>query len=458
MALTLRTLGGLTNDEIARAFLVAPDTMKRRLSRARTKISVAGIPFSVPPAASAPRAPRCGPGGRLSHLQRGLRRSRRPGREAIALGAVLAELMPDEAEVHALLGADAAAPRAPSRPLRRRRARPPGRSGPLPVGRGADRRRPRRPGPRAGPARPRRLRAPGCDRLAPARASPIDWPEIGALYEQLSRLTGSPVVELNRAVAVAEAGAPREALAIVDGLSLDGYRYLHSTRAELLRRLDRPEEAAVAYRRALELTDADAERPLPARAPGRPLSVPRRSSAAGRAASLGEQRHPCVCVLSEQRAARDRARAEPVAQLVQRPVQPGGAIERQRQLDRAARRRGWSARSRSASARAARSPRPRPPAAPARPAAAWRSASSPRPSCGTAWPASSRQSAAAAPRSGMPAPPPAAAGPPGPPASSAPRRAPPETARRRPSARWAPIDRRRRRAVTRRGSRLCDSA
>jgi RNA polymerase sigma-70 factor (ECF subfamily) len=88
---------------------------------------------------------------------------------------------------------------------------------------------------------------------------PIDWSEISALYEQLSRLTGSPVVELNRAVAVAEAGSPDEALMIVDHLNLDGYRYLHSTRAELLRRLERPEEAAAAYRRALALTDADAE-------------------------------------------------------------------------------------------------------------------------------------------------------------------------------------------------------
>jgi RNA polymerase sigma-70 factor (ECF subfamily) len=88
---------------------------------------------------------------------------------------------------------------------------------------------------------------------------PIDWTEISILYEQLSRLTGSPVVELNRAVAVAEAGSPDDALEIVDRLSLDGYRYLHSTRAELLRRLDRPAEAAAAYRRALELTDADAE-------------------------------------------------------------------------------------------------------------------------------------------------------------------------------------------------------
>jgi RNA polymerase sigma-70 factor (ECF subfamily) len=88
---------------------------------------------------------------------------------------------------------------------------------------------------------------------------PIDWPEIAVLYGELSRLTGSPVVELNRAVAVAEAGAPERALAIVDGLALDDYPYLHSTRAELLRRLGRPEEAADAYRRALALTTREPE-------------------------------------------------------------------------------------------------------------------------------------------------------------------------------------------------------
>jgi RNA polymerase sigma-70 factor (ECF subfamily) len=89
-----------------------------------------------------------------------------------------------------------------------------------------------------------------------------DWDEIAALYGQLAELTRSPVVELNRAVAIAEAGAPSEALAIVDELELDGYHYFHSTRAELLRRLGRSEEARVAYGRALELVDADAERRL----------------------------------------------------------------------------------------------------------------------------------------------------------------------------------------------------
>ena len=88
----------------------------------------------------------------------------------------------------------------------------------------------------------------------------IDWPQVAALYGELARVTGSPVVELNRAVAVAQTGAAEAALAIVDGLALDDYRYLHSTRGELLRRLGRPDEARAAYRRALELTRAEPER------------------------------------------------------------------------------------------------------------------------------------------------------------------------------------------------------
>jgi RNA polymerase sigma-70 factor (ECF subfamily) len=89
---------------------------------------------------------------------------------------------------------------------------------------------------------------------------PPDWNQIAALYGELGRLTGSPVVELNRAAAIAEAGDPEAALALVEGLDLEGYRYLHSTRGELLRRLDRAEEARAAYARALELTSADPER------------------------------------------------------------------------------------------------------------------------------------------------------------------------------------------------------
>jgi RNA polymerase sigma-70 factor, ECF subfamily len=258
VALTLRTLGGLTNDEIARAFLVAPETMKRRLSRARTKIKLAGIPFSVPPARVLPERLGAvlaiiylifneGYGGRVDLAA-----------EAIVLGTVLGELMPDEAEVHALLAL-----------MRLHHARRRARFVDGELIRLADQDRTlwdadQIASGRAHLDRALALRGRGPYVLQAAIASlqlddPIDWPEICALYEQLSRLTGSPVVELNRAVAVAEAGAPDEALAIVDGLSLDGYRYLHSTRAELLRRLDRPEEAALAYRRALELTDADAE-------------------------------------------------------------------------------------------------------------------------------------------------------------------------------------------------------
>jgi RNA polymerase sigma-70 factor, ECF subfamily len=89
---------------------------------------------------------------------------------------------------------------------------------------------------------------------------PIDWPQVAALYDELAALTRSPVVELNRAVAVAQAGSPADALQIVDPVALDEYQYLHSTRAELLRRLGRTEEARAAYRRALELTRTDPER------------------------------------------------------------------------------------------------------------------------------------------------------------------------------------------------------
>jgi RNA polymerase sigma-70 factor, ECF subfamily len=258
VALTLRTLGGLTNDEIARAFLVTPETMKRRLSRARTKIKLAGIPFSVPPARLLPERLAAvlaiiylifneGYGGRIDLAA-----------EAIALGAVLADLMPDEAEVHALLAL-----------MRLHHARRRARFVDGELVRLADQDRSlwdaaEIAAGRAALDRAIALRGRGTYVLQAAIASlqlddPIDWPQIGALYAQLSRLTGSPVVELNRAVAVAEAGSPQDALDIVDGLSLDGYRYLHSTRAELLRRLDRPEEAADAYRRALALTDAEPE-------------------------------------------------------------------------------------------------------------------------------------------------------------------------------------------------------
>ena len=89
---------------------------------------------------------------------------------------------------------------------------------------------------------------------------PPDWPQLAALYGELARVTGSPVVELNQAAAIAEAGEPQAALDLVDGLELDRYHHLYATRAELLRRLDRADEARAAYDRALELVRSDAER------------------------------------------------------------------------------------------------------------------------------------------------------------------------------------------------------
>ncbi len=259
VALTLRALGGLSTEEIARAFIVAPETMKRRLSRAKAKIKVAGIPFSVPPGHLLPERLAAvlaviylifneGYGGRLDLAS-----------DAIRLGRVLTELMPDESEVRGLLALmllhDS-----------RRDARLV--AGELVLLADQDRSRWDRTELIAGREtldRALALRGRGPYVLQAAIASlqaedRPDWPEIVALYGELARLTGSPVVELNRAVAIAEGGSPDAALRIADTLELDEYRYLHSTRAELLRRLHRDDEATRAYRRALELTDAEQER------------------------------------------------------------------------------------------------------------------------------------------------------------------------------------------------------
>jgi RNA polymerase sigma-70 factor (ECF subfamily) len=259
VALTLRALGGLTTEEIAGAFLVAPGTMKRRLSRAKAKIKDAAIPFAVPPDHLLPERLAAvlavvylifneGYGGRVDLAA-----------EAIRLGRALAELMPDEPEVHGLLALmlshDA-----------RRRARYSGSE--LVLLEDQDRSlwdAAQIEEGRAALDRALGLRGRGPYVLQAAIASlqtdaPIDWPQVAALYAELAGITRSPVVELNRAVAVAQAGAPDEALRIVDGLALDDYQYLHSTRAELLRRLGRADEARTAYRRALELTRAEPER------------------------------------------------------------------------------------------------------------------------------------------------------------------------------------------------------
>jgi RNA polymerase sigma-70 factor, ECF subfamily len=259
VALTLRTLGGLKTEEIARAFLVPEATMAKRLARAKRKIKAAGIPFRVPPAHLLP--------DRLAAVlavvylifNEGYGGRGELAAEAIRLGRALAELMPDEPEVHGLLALmllnDA-----------RRNARfaddtvvlldDQDRSlwdvGQIEEGRAT---------------LDRALALGGRDPYVVQAAiaalhvdEPQDWPQLAALYGELARLTGSSVAELNRAVAIAEAGDVEAALTLVESLELDRYHYLHATRADLLRRLDRVEDARAAYGRALELVHSNAER------------------------------------------------------------------------------------------------------------------------------------------------------------------------------------------------------
>jgi RNA polymerase sigma-70 factor (ECF subfamily) len=259
VALTLRTLGGLRTEEIARAFLVPDATMTKRLVRAKRKIKAAGIPFRVPPAHLLPDRLAAvlavvylifneGYGGRGDLAA-----------EAIRLGRALAELMPDEPEVHGLLALmlvnDA-----------RRDARFV--DGTIVLLRDQDRSLWNADQIALGQAlleRALALGGRGPYVLQAAIAAlhvdePQDWPQLAALYGELARLTRSPVVRLNEAAAIAEAGDVEAALALVESLELDHYHYLHATRAELLRRLGRVEDARMAYARALELVHSDAER------------------------------------------------------------------------------------------------------------------------------------------------------------------------------------------------------
>jgi RNA polymerase sigma-70 factor (ECF subfamily) len=259
VALTLRALGGLTTEEIAQAFLVSPETMKRRLTRAKAKIRAAGIPFALPPDHQLPD--RLGAVLAVVYLifNEGYGGRADLATEAIRLGRFLTAAMPDEAETHALLALmllhDA-----------RREART--RDGELVLRAEQDRSLWDDARIDAGLAALGRARALGGRRAYALQAeiaarhvqAEPDWAAIASLYGELACVTRSPVVELNRAIAVAEAEGAAAGLVLVDALDLDGYRYLHSTRAELLRRLGRSEEARAAYARALELTPADPER------------------------------------------------------------------------------------------------------------------------------------------------------------------------------------------------------
>ncbi len=259
VALTLRTLGGLETDEIARAFLVPEPTMSKRLVRARRKIKAAGIPFRVPDDHLLP--------DRLAAVlavvylifNEGYGGRGELAAEAIRLGRALAALMPDEPEVHALLAlmllndarSDARFVDGVAVPLSEQDRALWDRSE---MENGAEALQ------RAlalGGRGPYVLQAAIADLHA---EDPPDWQQLAALYGELARLTGSSVVELNQAVAIAEAGNVEAALGLVEGLELDRYHYLHATRAELLRRLDRHDEARAAYERALELVHADTER------------------------------------------------------------------------------------------------------------------------------------------------------------------------------------------------------
>ncbi|HEX8054655.1 MAG TPA: sigma-70 family RNA polymerase sigma factor [Thermoleophilaceae bacterium] len=259
VALTLRSLGGLRTEEIARAFLVPEATMTKRLVRARRKIRDAGIPFRVPADHLLPERLAAVLAVVYLIFNEGYGGRGELATEAIRLGGALAELMPDEPEAHGLLALmllnDA-----------RRDARFAG--GAVVLLADQDR--------SLWDARQIELGRTALDRaVALSGSGPYvvqaaiaalhvdehpDWAKIAALYGTLAQMTGSPVVELNRAAAIAEAGDAEAALALVEGLDLDGYHYLHTTRGELLCRLGRVEEAGVAYRRALDLVHSDAER------------------------------------------------------------------------------------------------------------------------------------------------------------------------------------------------------
>jgi RNA polymerase sigma-70 factor, ECF subfamily len=271
VALTLRLLGGLTTVEIAKAFLVPEPTMAQRLVRAKGKIRDAKIPYRVP--AAAHLAERLQSVLAVVYLifNEGYAATSgtdlvRPDlcAEAIRLGRLIAVLMPDEPEVLGLLALMLLSES-------RRAARTTGDGELVPLAE-QDRARWDRTLVQEGQAIVRRclrLGDPGVYQIQAAiqavhgdaaSTADTDWPQIVQLYDQLLAFDPSPVVALNRAVAVAEVEGPRAALVIVDHLDLRRYYLFHAIRADLLRRLDRDREAATAYETAIALTDNAVER------------------------------------------------------------------------------------------------------------------------------------------------------------------------------------------------------
>ena len=275
VALTLRSLAGLATAEIARAFLMPEKTMAQRLFRAKTKIRTAAIPFRVPPAHLLPE--RLASVAAVLYLLFNEGYSATAGdalvrqgltAEAIRLARVLARLMPDEPEALGLLAlmllqdarrparVDAAGDLVPLEDQDRSRWLRPQITEGLAVLDAALRRG--RPG-----IYQVQASIAACHAEA-ATAGATDWAQIAGLYDHLVRLAPSPVVELNRAVAVAMAAGPAAGLELVDELAaagtLDGYHLLAATRADLLRRLGRHDEAAASYRQALEQVRTEPER------------------------------------------------------------------------------------------------------------------------------------------------------------------------------------------------------